>query len=84
MQLLEIPRSRTIFTKYLESFPKLAKAWISFADFEAALQENERARSLYQLAIEQQELDMPESVWKAFIDFEISQSEHDKVRSLYA
>jgi len=32
-----------------------------------------RARGLYELAISQPVLDMPEAIWKAYIDFEISQ-----------
>jgi crooked neck len=32
-----------------------------------------RARGLYELAISQPVLDMPEAVWKAYIDFEIGQ-----------
>jgi hypothetical protein len=32
-----------------------------------------RARGLFELAISQPVLDMPEAVWKAYIDFEISQ-----------
>jgi hypothetical protein len=37
------------------------------------LSEAGRARGLYELAISQPVLDMPEAVWKAYIDFEISQ-----------
>lgn len=37
------------------------------------LSEFGRARSLYELAISQAVLDMPEAVWKAYIDFEIAQ-----------
>ena len=37
------------------------------------LAEAGRARGLYELAIQQPVLDMPEAVWKAYIDFEISQ-----------
>lgn len=44
-----------------------------FADLEVMLSEAGRARGLYELAISQPVLDMPEAVWKAYIDFEISQ-----------
>jgi len=35
------------------------------------LGEIERAREVFEIAVAQTELDMPESIWKAFIDFEI-------------
>jgi hypothetical protein len=37
------------------------------------LSEAGRARALYELAISQPVLDMPEALWKAYIDFEIAQ-----------
>lgn len=46
---------------------------IRFAELEVMLVEVGRARGLYELAISQPVLDMPEAVWKAYIDFEISQ-----------
>ena len=39
-----------------------------------------RARGLYELAISQPVLDMPEAVWKAYIDFEIGQVSCGAVR----
>ena len=55
-----------------------------FAELESILGDVERARSIYELAIEQPRLDMPELVWKAFIDFEIEQQEYDRARKLYS
>lgn len=46
---------------------------LRFAELEVMLAEVGRARGLYELAISQPVLDMPEAVWKAYIDFEISQ-----------
>ena len=43
----------------------------------------DRARALYQLAVKQPVLDMPELIWKAFIDFEIEQEEYERARQLY-
>ena len=43
----------------------------------------DRARAIYELAINQPRLDMPEVLWKAYIDYEIEQEEYDHVRSLY-
>jgi len=46
---------------------------LRFAELEVLLAEAGRARALYELAISQPVLDMPESLWKAYIDFEIAQ-----------
>lgn len=57
---------------------------VQFAELESLLGDTERARSIYELAVEQPRLDMPEIIWKAFIDFEIEQQEYDRVRKLYS
>lgn len=43
----------------------------------------ERARAIFELAISQPVLDMPEVLWKAYIDFETQQGQFDRARSLY-
>ena len=43
----------------------------------------ERARAIYELAITQPRLDMPEILWKSYIDFEVEQEETDRARELY-
>lgn len=45
-----------------------------FAELEVMLAEGGRARALFELAISQPVLDMPEALWKAYIDYEISQA----------
>lgn len=57
---------------------------VQFAELESILGDTDRARSIYELAIEQPRLDMPELLWKAFIDFEIEQQEYDRARRLYS
>lgn len=47
------------------------------------LGEVDRTRALYELAIAQPLLDMPETLWKSYIDFEIEQGERDRTRVLY-
>ena len=42
-----------------------------------------RARSVFELAVNQPRLDMPELLWKQYIDFEVEQEEYDKARLLY-
>jgi hypothetical protein len=39
---------------------------------------------VYELAINEKVLDMPEVLWKAYIDFEIKLGEQDRTRQLYA
>lgn len=50
---------------------------------ETILGDTERAEAIYELAINQPKLDMPEVLWKAYIDFQIEQEEYDKTRKLY-
>ena len=40
-------------------------------------------RSIFELAISQPELDMPELLWKTYLEFEIAENEIEKVRGLY-
>lgn len=43
----------------------------------------DRGRAVYELAINQPKLDMPEALWKAYIDFEVEQEELERTRLLY-
>ena len=45
-----------------------------------SLSEIEHARVIFELAIAQPILDMPELVWKAYIDFETSGGEYERIR----
>ena len=45
--------------------------------------DTDRARSVFELAVNQPRLDMPELLWKQYIDFEVEQEEYDKARLLY-
>jgi len=79
----EVDRCRAIYSKYLETYPENCVAWKNFADLESSVGEVDRARALLELAVGQEELDMPEVLWKSFIDFEIAQGEGDNARTLY-
>eukprot|EP00002_Diphylleia_rotans_P028058 TRINITY_DN5655_c0_g2_i1.p1 TRINITY_DN5655_c0_g2~~TRINITY_DN5655_c0_g2_i1.p1 ORF type:complete len:671 (+),score=167.59 TRINITY_DN5655_c0_g2_i1:94-2106(+) len=83
IQLSNIENCRILYQKYLGFMPFNCQAWVRFADLEKSLQENERCRAIYELAIDQPALDMPEILWKSYIDFEISLGEHDRTRELY-
>ncbi|KAF9173577.1 NineTeen Complex (NTC) component [Mortierella sp. AD011] len=83
IDLRDIDRARTLYTKYLEWSPSNCTAWIEFAKLEMALSDTDRARAIFDLAIAQPELDMPEILWKAYIDFECKEGEWTNARSLY-
>lgn len=83
LQLREFDRCRKLYEKYLEFSPENCTTWIKFAELETILGDVERARAIYELAIGQPRLDMPEVLWKSYIDFEIEQEEYDMTRNLY-
>jgi crooked neck len=83
MKLFEFGRCRTLYSKYLEWNPTNSQAWIKFAELERGLDDLERARAIYELAVDEPQLDMPELVWKSYIDFEEEEGEYDKTRQLY-
>ncbi|KAK8950929.1 hypothetical protein KSP39_PZI003225 [Platanthera zijinensis] len=64
MQLGNIDRCRTLYEKYLEWSPANCYAWSKYAELERSLSETERARGIFELAIAQPALDMPELLWK--------------------
>ncbi|KAJ8768559.1 hypothetical protein K2173_022669 [Erythroxylum novogranatense] len=83
LQLGNIDRCRKLYEKYLEWSPENCYAWSKYAELERSLSETERAQAIFELAISQPALDMPELLWKAYIDFEISEGEYDRTRDLY-
>ena len=42
----------------------------------------DRARAIFELAIAQQEMEMPELVWKRYIEFETEEEEYERARKL--
>ncbi|CAH8278126.1 unnamed protein product [Arabidopsis lyrata] len=83
LQLGNIDRCRKLYERFLEWSPENCYAWRNYAEFEISLAETERARAIFELAISQPALDMPELLWKTYIDFEISQGELERTRALY-
>jgi tetratricopeptide (TPR) repeat protein len=78
-----INRCRKLHEKRLTLWPTNVKAWMDFAGLEKSVGEDDRARAIYELAVDQPSLDMPEFAWKCYIDFEIEKGEYDKTRALY-
>uniref|UniRef100_K1QCP3 Crooked neck-like protein 1 n=1 Tax=Magallana gigas TaxID=29159 RepID=K1QCP3_MAGGI len=83
LQLREFERCRILYEKFLEFGPENCTSWMKYAELETILGDTERAEAIYELAINQPKLDMPEVLWKAYIDFQIEQEEYDKTRKLY-
>jgi crooked neck len=78
-----VDRARILFEKHLEYNSANAIAWKNYAELENKLGEKERAGAVFELAVNQITLDMPEVIWKSYLDFEISCRNVDKVRELY-
>ncbi|RYP47517.1 hypothetical protein DL768_006428 [Monosporascus sp. mg162] len=83
LKLFEFVRCRTLYEKHLEWNHTNGQTWIKFAELERGLDDLERTRAIFELAISQPDLDMPELVWKAYIDFEEDEGEYDRTRALY-
>ena len=83
LKLFEFARCRTLYEKYIAVNPANTTAWIKFAELERGLDDLERVRAIFELAVQQPVLDMPELLWKAYIDFEEEEGEYDRTRVLY-
>ncbi|KAI8561002.1 hypothetical protein RHMOL_Rhmol04G0301200 [Rhododendron molle] len=81
-QLGNIDRVRRIYQKYLEWSPENAFAWMKYAGMEIDLEEIDRARAIFEVALSQPALDKPEDLWKAYIDFE-SVTDRERARELF-
>ncbi|EON96850.1 putative pre-mrna-splicing factor clf1 protein [Phaeoacremonium minimum UCRPA7] len=82
-KLYEFERCRTLYEKHIMYNPANCQTWIKWAELERGLDDLDRTRSIFELAIGQPVLDMPEVVWKAYIDFEEEEGEYEKTRDLY-
>ena len=83
IQLREFDRWRILYHKFIEFCPEKCTTWVKFAELESVLGETERAEAIYEVAVAQPRLDMPEVVWKAFIEFQVENREFAKARLLY-
>ncbi|KAG6052930.1 NineTeen Complex (NTC) component [Claviceps sp. LM77 group G4] len=82
-KLFEFVRCRTLYEKHIEYNPANCQTWIKFAELERGLDDLDRTRAIFELAVSQPQLDMPELLWKAYIDFEEEEGEYDRTRELY-
>jgi len=82
-KLYEFSRCRQLYMKYIEYNPANCQTWIQFAELERGLMDLDRARAIFEAAVSEPQMDMPELLWKAYIDFEEGEGEYDKTRQLY-
>ncbi|GAO18172.1 uncharacterized protein UV8b_01247 [Ustilaginoidea virens] len=82
-KLFEFVRCRTLYEKHIEYNPANCQTWIRFAELERGLDDLDRTRAIFELAVSQEQLDMPELLWKAYIDFEEEEGEYERTRELY-
>ncbi|KAF9869797.1 pre-mRNA-splicing factor clf1 [Colletotrichum karsti] len=83
LKLFEFLRCRTLYEKHIEWNPANCQTWIKFAELERGLDDLDRTRAIFELAVCQPVLDMPELLWKAYIDFEEEEGEYERTRDLY-
>lgn len=83
LKLREFDRCRKLYEQFLKFVPDDSMTWMKYAELENLLGDEDRARAIFQIAVQQPMLDMPEVLWKAYIDFEIEQGENERVRILY-
>ena len=53
-----------LYERYLDWDATSCTAWCKWAELERSLGEADRVRGLFELAIQQPQLDMPELIWK--------------------
>lgn len=82
-RLFEFVRCRTLYEKHIAFNPANCQTWIKFAELERGLDDLDRTRAIFELAVAQPQLDMPELLWKAYIDFEEEEGEYERTRALY-
>lgn len=83
IDLREFDRCRVLYQKWLEFGPSNTTVWTRFAELEGVLGDDERARAIFELSVNQPRLDYPEVVWKAYIDFENDRQQYAQVRAIY-
>ena len=55
--------------KFLEYQPYDSSTWIAYADLEEEIEEFERTQGIYELALQQDQLDDKELIWHKYVEF---------------
>jgi crooked neck len=82
-QLNSLDRCRTLYEKYVAYNPANADTWLNFARLEIDAGEEERARAIFDIAVQQDVLSDREKVWDAYLEFEEDLDNVDRMRQLY-
>jgi crooked neck len=83
IKFFEFDRVRKLHEKHVLWNPESTLAWKEYAELERGLEDTERARAIYETALEQDILDMPDMLWKEYIEYEVENEEYDRARDLY-
>jgi crooked neck len=83
LKLYEFGRCRQLYEKWIEWNPTNCQTYVKFAELEIGLGDLDRARAIYEIAVDEPQLDMPEILWRSYIDVEESEGEYDRARALY-
>lgn len=83
LRLREIDRCRKLYELFIGKYPGLSQSWIDYATLEDEVGDTDRARAIYELAIQQPEMDALDKVWKSYADFEAGNEELEKARAVY-
>lgn len=74
-RLRQPDRVRRLYQSWIEKFPFDTEPWLSYAEFEIAREENERARAIFAAA--------EGSVWREWAEWEADQGNYAGARSVY-
>ncbi|SMN21627.1 similar to Saccharomyces cerevisiae YLR117C CLF1 Member of the NineTeen Complex (NTC) that contains Prp19p and stabilizes U6 snRNA in catalytic forms of the spliceosome containing U2 [Maudiozyma saulgeensis] len=87
LKLREFDRVRKLYEKYIEYTPSEKNVWLEYSKLEENLGDEERARGIFKLSVQDNVTDMPIvsqlSILDKFIEFETEAQEYDNARSLY-
>ncbi|CCF56600.1 hypothetical protein KAFR_0B03040 [Kazachstania africana CBS 2517] len=87
IKLKEFDRVRTLFEKYLVFNPSNSKVWIDYAELEENLDDEERARMIYDLSLRDYSVSLSKEskvqIIERFINFETDAGGYDNARKLY-
>jgi crooked neck len=83
IKFFEFDRVRMLHEKHVLWNSENTQAWKEFAELERGLEDVDRARAIYETALEQDVLDMPDMLWKEYIEYEVENEDYDRARDLY-
>ncbi|ONH69932.1 Pre-mRNA-splicing factor CLF1 [Cyberlindnera fabianii] len=83
IKLKEFDRVRKIYEKNVETFPQRADVWIEFAELESELNDLDRARAIFEIALDAVTTGENALVWEKYVEFEVDLNEYERARAIY-